>query len=209
MIRNVVRNHAYLPFIILGLFVVLGCSQLSKLRNAESTNTSEPTQAKSEPKEWKTYDLDQTDIKVDLPQAPKNKTPPMPPSYKEIFSAAHIYSYDDKDFGSSMTELVPTGKRKLTLKELADTSMTALKRQMPDLTYTLDTRSDTNTKYNGTFTRNGKSFDVRGCCIYKKDAPARVWAVLTLIPRDNAEAATTAQRIIDSVSFKNSSETCK
>ena len=211
------RNKAVLPLLIVGLLAVLGCSKLSQLANSESnsrTDEPRPTGDISRSfslagKEWSSNELKDTDIKVDLPGTPADKTPPLPPSYKQVFSAMHIYSYDDKDFASSYTEMVPTGKRKFTIKELADTSMAAMKKQLPDLTYTLDVKSDSNAKYNGSFTKNGKSFDVRGCCIYKKDGSARVWAVLTLIPKDNSDAQTAGQRIIDSVSFKNSTEACK
>lgn len=211
------RNKAVLPLLIVGLLAVLGCSKLSQLANSGSnshTDDPRPTGDISRlfslaGKEWSSNELKETDIKVDLPGAPVDKTPPLPPSFKEVFSAMHIYSYDDKDFASSYTEMVPTGKKKFTIKELGDTSMSAMKKQLPDLTYTLDVKSDSKAKYNGSFTKNGKSFDVRGCCVYKKDAPARVWAVLTLIPKDNADAQTAGQRIIDSVSFKNSTEVCK
>lgn len=160
-------------------------------------------------KDWNSYDLDQTDIKVELPGSPKDQSPQMPESYKAVFSAMHIHSYDEKDFASSFTELVPSGKRSFTIKELADTSMIAFKRQRPDLTYTLDIKSEANAKISGEFTRNGKSFDLRGCCIYRKGDPSRVWAVLTLYPKDNADGRNAGQRIIDSVVFKDSTELCK
>ena len=87
--------------------------------------------------------------------------------------------------------------------------MTAFKRQIPDLKYDLDIRSDSNAKYNGTFTKFGKTFDLRGCCIYKKTNPARVWAILTFYPKDNPEAQAAGQRAIDSVVFNGSTEECE
>lgn len=202
-----------LPVIILIFAAVLGCKQISELAN---TNKAKPTPIDDPPriftlagKEWKTYDLAGTDIKIDLPAEPKDQTPPLPASYKSVFSAMHIHSYDEAGFNSSYSELVPTGKRKFTIKELADTSMAALKRQVPDLNYTLDVRSDTNAKYNGTFTRNGKPYEVRGCCIFKTGNDSRVWAVLTLYAKDNADAQTASGRIIDSAVFKGSDEVCK
>jgi len=210
------KKTTLLPFLIVGLAVVLGCSKLAELRNGDSKANNDTKQTGDisktfslAGKEWNTNELKETDIKVELPGTPADKTPPLPPSYKAVFSAMHIFSYDDKDLASSYTEMVPTGVRKWTIKELADTSMTAMKKQLPDLTYTLDVKSESNAKYNGAFTKNGKTYDVRGCCVYKKDGPARVWAVFTLIPKDNADAQTAAQRIIDSVVFKGSAETCK
>jgi hypothetical protein len=202
-----------LPVIILIFAAVLGCKQLTELAN---TNKAKPTPIDDPPrtftlagKEWKTYDLAGTDIKIDLPAEPKDQSPPLPASYKSVFSAMHIHSYDEMGFNSSYSELVPTGKRKFTIKELADTSMAALKRQVPDLNYTLDIRSDTNAKYNGSFTRNSKPYELRGCCIYKMGIDSRVWAVLTLYPKDNADGQTASQRIIESAVFKGSDEVCK
>jgi len=205
------NKAALILVIIIGLIAILGCGQLAKLRN------DEPKIVRDEPskdspligKDWKSFDLKETDIKVDLPGEPKDRTPPMPASYKTVFSAMHIYSYDEKGLDSSYSELVPTGKKTFTIKELAETSMTALKKQIPSLTYDLDIQSDTNAKYNGTFTRNGKTYDVRGCCIYKKTKPSRVWAVMTLAPQDNPDAQQAGQRIINSVVFKDSDEVCK
>ena len=197
------------------LIAVLGCSKLGKFGATNVSN--DPGSLRSDEKrtytesgkEWASFDLDQTDMKVDLPAMAADKTPPMPPSYKEVFSAMHIYAFDDRDFTASFSELAPTGKRKWKIKELADTSMTALKKQLPSLIYTLDVQSETNAKYNGSFTRNGKNFDLIGCCIYKKSDPARVWAVMALYPKDNADARAAGQRIIDSVAFKGASETCR
>jgi hypothetical protein len=86
--------------------------------------------------------------------------------------------------------------------------MASLKRQIPGLTYTLDLKSDTNAKYNGSFSRNGKEFEVKGCCIQQKGANPRVWAVVTIFPKDNADGRTASERIINSAQFKDSSETC-
>jgi hypothetical protein len=208
------NKAALFPFIILGLVTILGCGRLAQQISNDKPKTGNdgPNTFTLDGKEWNSFDLDQSDIKVDLPGQPIDKTPTssqLPPGYKEVFSSMRVHAYDEKDFGSSYTQLVPTGKRNFKIKELADTSMTALKRQAPDLTYTLDIKSETNAKYNGTFTRNGKSFDLRGCCIYKKTNPARVWAVITVYPKDNADARTAGQRIIDSVVFNGSSEECK
>ncbi len=196
--------------IIIGLMVILACRQFTQVGNGGSNVSNDGSRSFTlAGKEWSSYDLDQTDVKADFPGKPKDQSPQMPPNAKEIFSAMRIYAYDDKDFRSSVTELTPTGKRKWNIKDLADTSMTALKKQLPGLTYTLDIKSETNAKYHGAFTDNGKSIELRGCCVYKKADPARVWAVLTLYARDNADAQTTAQRIIDSVVFKGSPEECK
>ncbi|HKP69881.1 MAG TPA: hypothetical protein VJV05_11405 [Pyrinomonadaceae bacterium] len=162
-------------------------------------------------KEWKSFDLDQMDIKVELPGQPSDKTPStsqLPAGWDQVFSSMRIHSYDEADFASSYSQLVPTGKRSFTIKELADTSMTALKKQARDLTYSLDIKSQTNAKYHGEFTRNGKSFQIEGCCIYQK-SPARVWAVVTVFQKDNDDGRTASQRIIDSAKFAGSSEECK
>ncbi len=199
-----------LTVVILGLAVMLGCRQLTQTQTDEPKNGPETSSTFTlAGKEWTTQNLKDTDLTVSLPGNASDKSPQMPPSYKEIFSAMHIYSFDDKDFASSYTELVPTGKRSWQIKDLAETSLAALKRQIPTLTYTIDIKSESNAKYNGSFTRNGKAFDLRGCCIYKKSAPARVWAVLTLYPKDNADAQTAGQKIIDSVVLKDSTESCK
>ena len=208
------NKASLIPFAILAFVAVLGCGRFLQ------TNTNEP---RTEPgrgsneftltgKEWKTIALDQIDITVDLPGQPSDKSPQpsqLPRSYTEIFSSIRVHSYDEKDFGSSYTQLVPTGKRKFEIKELADTSMAAVKKQRRDLTYTLDIQSPTNAKINGTFTHNGKTFELRGCCILKKDNPSRVWEVLTLYPKDNADGRTASQKIIDSAVFTGSSEECK
>jgi hypothetical protein len=213
-----VKNRSALIIVILiGLTAVLACGRFSKLANSGSdTGSDEPKTLDPRAgaftlagKEWTSFELAQTDIKVDLPGRPSDKSPEMPQNARTIFSAMRIHAYDDKDFASSFTELVPTGSRKFEIKYLADTSMAALKKQIRDLTYTLDIRSETNAKYTGSFTRNGKNYDLRGCCVYKKGNPARVWAILTLSPKDNADAQTAGQRIIDSVVFKDSSEECR
>ena len=208
------RKDLSLPFLVLALVTVLGCGRLTdKLTNAEP-KTSEPASSNTftlAGKEWKTFELDQMDIKVDLPGQPSDKSPTeaqLPAGTKEIFTSMRIHAYDDKDFASSYSQLVPTGKRSFTIKEMADTSMIALKKQIRDLNYTLDITSPTNAKYNGTFTRNGKPYEVRGCCISQK-SPARVWAVITLYPKDNADGKTASERIIQSAEFKGSSESCK
>ena len=199
-----------------GLVVVLGCGKLTELANkADDPGKTEGDTSKTftlARKEWTSRELEQTDIKVDLPGAPVDKTPKeslLPPNFKEVFSAMHVWSYDNKDFDTSYSQLVPTGKRKFEIKFLADTSMASLKKQLPDLTYTLDIKSDTNAKYNGAFTKNGKNYDIRGCCVYKKGKDARVWAVLTLAPKFNTDAQTASKRIIESVVFKDSAEECE
>ena len=208
------NKASLIPFVILGLVTVLGCGVLKARITNEEPKADDPASDTFTlaGKEWRSYELDQMDIKVDLPGQPSDKSPQesqLPPGYKEIFSSMRIHAYDEKDFGSSYSQLVPTGKRKFDIKELADTSMAALKRQAPDLNYTLDIKSPSNAKYNGTFTRNGKSFELKGCCIYQKTNPARVWAVITLYPKDNADGLAASQRIIESVVFKGSSEECK
>ncbi|HUR97942.1 MAG TPA: hypothetical protein VMZ26_07740 [Pyrinomonadaceae bacterium] len=209
------KKTPFLPFAIIALVTVVGCGRFRQ----QAGNDSEPKPASDQPsnaftlagKEWKTFVLDQTDISVDLPGQPSDKTPPdsrLPAGTKEVFSSMRIHSYDDKDFASSYTQLVPTGKRKFEIKELADTSMAALKRQAPDLNYTLDTKSPTNAKYDGTFTRNGKNYELKGCCVFQKTNPSRVWAVITLYPKDSADGRTASQRIIESATFKDSTEKC-
>jgi hypothetical protein len=211
------RNKAsLLPFIILGLVTILGCGRFTQQANTSSESTSTLDQPSNTftlaGKEWKTFELDRMDIKVDLPGEPSDKSPQpsqLPAGSQQVFSSMRIYSYDDKDFGSSYTELAPTGKRSFEIKELADTSMAALKRQARDLEYKLDIKSPTNAKYDGTFTRNGKSFELKGCVVHQKANPARVWAVITLYPKDSSDGRTASQRIIESASFKGSSEECE
>ena len=214
-IAGTMRHKASLiPFAIL-LVTILGCGRITeRVSNAVEPKTRDEASNTFTlaGKEWKTVELDQMDIKVDLPGQPADKSPELsqlPSSYTEVFRSMRVHSYDDKDFQSSYTQLVPTGKRKFEIKMLADTSMAAVKKQMRDLTYTLDIQSATNAKIKGTFTRNGKSFELRGCCIYQKTNPARVWEVLTLYPTDNADGRTASQKIIESVLFRGSSEECK
>ena len=202
-----------MPFAILGLVIVLGCGRLTQqiANEAPAIGSDRSDTFTISGKEWKSYDLEKSDIKVELPGEPADKTPSsaqFPPGYKEIFSGMSVHAYDEKEFGSSYSQLEPTGKRSFTIKELADTSMAAFKRQVPDLTYTLDVKSETNAKYNGTFTRNGKSFELKGCCIYQKTKPFRVWAVITVYPKDHADGKTASERIINSAEFKGSSEEC-
>lgn len=214
MRRCTMKNKASLiPFVILGLVTILGCGRLTQQigNDTKTARDNDSTTFTLAGKEWKSFDLDQMDISVDLPGEPKNKTPlpsQLPPGFKEVFNSMRVNAYDEKDFGSSYTQLAPTGKRKFQIKELADTSMGAIKKQAPDLTYTLDIKSDTNAKYYGTFTKNGKSYELKGCCIYQKTNPIRVWAVITVYPKDNPDAQTASQRIIDSATFTGSSETC-
>lgn len=203
-----------IALLILGLVTIIGCGRFTKQANGDpppvAVNESSSSFALAG-KEWRSFDLDGMDITVDLPGQPADKSPQesqLPPGSKEIFSSMRIHAYDDKDFGSSYTQLVPTGKRSFEIKELADTSMAALKRQARDLEYTLDIKSPSNAKYNGTFTRNGKNYELRGCCIFQKTKPSRVWAVITVFPKDNADGRTASERIIDSASFKGSSEEC-
>ncbi len=207
------NKASLLPFAIVVLVAVLGCGRFTR-----QANTSQPKAAQDSAsntftlsdKDWKSFDLDQTDITVELPGEPSDKTPAesqLPAGYKEIFSSMRIHAYDNVDFGSSYTQLVPTGKRAFEIKELADTSMAALKRQARDFKYELDIESPSKAKYDGTFTRNGRSFELKGCCIYQK-SPARVWAVITLYPKENADGRSASERIINSATFAGSSETC-
>lgn len=204
---------ALIAVAILGLAAVLGCGRLTeRSTNEEPRVLNEKSNSFSLiGKEWRSFDLDGMDITVDLPGPPIDKTPApsqFPPGYKEVFDSMRVHAYDEKDFGSSYTQLVPTGKRKFQIKELADTSMAALRRQARDLTYTLDITSETKAKYNGTFTRNGKKFELKGCCIYQKTNPLRVWAIITLYPENSADGRTASQRIIDSAVFRGSTEKC-
>lgn len=207
------NKAALIPFIIVGLTVTLTCKRWTQVGTDAANDqpkTLDPRAASFTltGKEWSRFDLDGSDIDVELPGAPSDNSPEMPESYKSVFSAISIHAYDSEDFASSFSEPAPTGKRKFEIKDLADKSMTALKNQIRDLKYTLDVRSETNALYNGTFTRNGKSYELKGCCVYKGSKPARVWAVLTLIPKDNADAQTAAQRIMESVVFEDSVEKC-
>jgi hypothetical protein len=197
--------------ILIGLFVTLTCKRFATTGNENSSNARVNTSRAftAEGKDWRSFDLKDTDMKVDFPGTPADKSPQLPAAYKTVFSAARLYAYDDEDFQSSATELVPNSTRNFSIKILADTSMAAIKRQMPNLTYSLDIRSDTNAKISGSYSRNGKTYDVRGCCVFKKTKPARVWEVLALFPSDNADAQSAGQRIIESAVFKESSETCK
>lgn len=207
-----------LAFIVVSsllLVVVLGCSQISELANKAANTGDGPKTGKLESgsftltgKEWSSYPLDDTDVTVDLPGKPSDKTPPLPPSYRTVFSAMNIRAFDEKDFQSSVTELVPTGTRKFKIKELAETNIAAMKKQIPNLVDNIEIRSDTNAKLSGTFSKNGKNYELRGCCIYKKTSPQRVWAVLTLFPKENGDAQTASERIINSAVFKDSTEKC-
>jgi hypothetical protein len=208
------KNKAsVISLIVIGLFVVLGCGRLTQQITNEApaigSDRSDPFTLSG--KEWKTHELPRSDIKVELPGEPSDKTPPssqFPPGYKEVFSGMSVHAYDEKEFGSSYSQLEPTGKRSFTIKELADTSMAALKRQASDLKYTLDITSDSKAKYDGTFTRNGKSFELKGCCIYQKTKPFRVWAVITVYPKDHADGKAASERIINSASFAGSTAKC-
>ncbi len=203
-----------IPFLVLGFVAILGCGQLTKQVKENLPKASEESSPNFSlaGKEWKTFELDSMDISVELPGQPNDKTPTaaqLPPGTKEVFNAMKIHAYDEKDFGSSYTQLEPTGKRKFQIKELADTSMAALKKQARDLKYSLDIKSDSNAKYDGTFTRNEKAFELKGCLIYQKTKPERVWSVITVYPKDNADGQTASRRIINSVVFKGSSEGCQ
>lgn len=217
--RTVKKNKTgFFLAVLFGLIAILACRPGAKVENSgESSSANDAKGPRGDVsktytdagKTWITYDLEKSDIKIELPGKPADKTPPLPPGYTEVFSAMNIQAYDDNDLSIGATELSPAGKRKWNIKELADTSMMATKRQLPDLKYTLDITSDSKAKYNGTFTKGGKSFELRGCCIYKKEDPRRVWAVLALYAKDNADAQRAAQRAIDSVVFENSSEECE
>lgn len=210
------NKTAVLALIILMMVSVLGCNRLSefvnnRIQTDDTTNTgkSDSGTFTLNAKEWSSYSLENMDVTIELPGKPSDKTPPLPPSYRAIFSAMNIQAFDEKDFQSSVTQLVPTGARKFKIKELADTNMAAVKRQIPDLVYSVDITSEANAKLNGSFTKNGKNYELRGCCIYKKSKPERVWAVLTLFPKDNADGQTASLRMINSVTFKDSAEECK
>lgn len=189
--------------------VVLGCKQLGTKSGA---NDEPPKQPVTLVNDWKSYDLEGTDISMEFPGVPVDHSPAdtqIPAGVKNAFSSMKIYSYDSSIFSTSATELAPVGKRSFDIKFLADTSMSSLKRQLPDLQYTLDVESPTKARYNGSFSRGGKSYELRGCCVYKKADPARVWAILTLYQTDVADASQASQRVIDSVTFKGATESCK
>ncbi|MFN0139405.1 MAG: hypothetical protein ACKVQW_04870 [Pyrinomonadaceae bacterium] len=210
------KNKAALVFAVVALGAVLGCGRLSELTNkALKTDDTKTAGLPGDGsftlagKEWSSYPLENTDVTIDLPGKPNDKTPPLPPSYRAIFSAMNIHAFDEKDFQSSVSQLSPTGARKFTIKELAETSLAAVKKQIPKLTYEVEVRSETNAKLIGSFTRNGAEYHVRGCVVYKKPKPERVWAVLTIFPKDNADAQTASTRMINSVVFKESTERCQ
>ena len=219
---DTMKNKASLtPFLILGLVTVLGCGRLTQEASNErpGTGTDGPNAGDVRSneftlagKEWKSLHLDKADIKVDLPGHPIDKSPQpsqLPPGTAEVFRSMRIYAYDEKDFASSYSQLVPTGGRAFEIKELADTSMGALRKQAPDLSYTLDVKSPANAKYNGTFTRNGKAYELKGCVIYQRGNPTSVWSVITVYPTDSADGREASRRIIQSVVFKDSPEDCK
>lgn len=203
-------NKATLILIIMvGMIAALACKQAGEISNGVSKSLDERSDTfTSAGKDWSSQKLVGTDVTIELPGVPKDMNPPMPPNAGSVFTDINLFVLEDKDFTTVVTELQPTGKQKLPIKMLADTSMSSLKRQIRDLTYTVDVLSDTKAKYNGTFTRDGKSFELRGCCIYKKAKPERVWAILTLYPKDNAEAQQAGQRAIDSAAFSDSIEEC-
>lgn len=208
------RNQTTLfTLAIISIFLVLGCGQLTqKITNeAAKVETEKSGSFSLAGKEWKRVELANSDISVELPGQTADKTPSdsqLPPGSKDVFSGMKIHAYDEKEFGSSYSQLEPTGKRKFTIKELADTSMAALKRQARDLNYSLDVTSESKAKLSGTFTRNGLNYELRGCCIYKKTKPERVWAVITVFPKDSADGRTASERIINSATFAGSTETC-
>lgn len=209
--------------LILAISIVVGfglaCSRFSQMvNNAASNSGNSNTQSPKigtfslADKAWNTYDLENTDIKIDLPAKPSDKSPTdaqLPPSYKEFFSGIHVHALDYVDFSVGSSELVPTKKRKFTLKELADTAMTAMKRQLPDLKYNVDIKSDSNAKYTGTFTKGPRNFELRGCAVYKKSDPARMWAIIAFYDKTNEDARTAAERSTKSVIFKDSAEKCE
>jgi len=194
--------------IIFGLLAISACRQQPQPAN-NAPSPRDETSYKETGKEWRSFALEETDIKVDLPGAPADRSAQVPIDYRNAFNTWHLYAYDDKDLSVAVLELVPNGKRIWQMKDLPEVCMTALKRGARGLNFTSDIKSETNAKYNGTFTRNGKIFDVRGCCVYKKGRDQRAWAVMTSSPQDNEDARSAAQRAIDSIVFKGSSEKCK
>ncbi len=99
---------------MLGFVAVLGCGQIrDRLADIGSAADNSPKAADKgsrdfslEGKEWKTFELDAMDIKVDLPGGPVDKTPSaaqMPRGINQVFSAMKIKAYDQKV--SNLTEL--------------------------------------------------------------------------------------------------------
>ncbi|HMT08684.1 MAG TPA: hypothetical protein PKA82_11825 [Pyrinomonadaceae bacterium] len=187
--------------VFLCLASALACSKFTELaKNAANSVEKETKDSPKLPsggpftlegKDWKFYDISGTDIKIELPGEPKDKSPKpeqLPPGYKEIFSAMHISALDDGGFSVAASQLDPTGKR--------------------NLKNTLDTSSDTKAKYTGSFTKNGKDYEVGGCCLYKKTDPSRVWAIITIVPNGNADARTAADRALKNVTFSGGTDTC-
>ncbi|MFZ1700329.1 MAG: hypothetical protein WBO10_08280 [Pyrinomonadaceae bacterium] len=209
-----IKNKVNLLLIILILLIpVLACQQIANVgKEVSNAGSDEPTTNSDKPKEWKIYGLDGTDISLELPGEPSDKSPQpeqLPASYKAIFSSMRIYALDKPTFSVSATELAPTDKRKWQIKDLADTSMAAMKRQLPGLNYTLDISSETKAIYSGSFSKNGKDYELRGCCIYKKNDTARVWAIISFYQKGSEEAKSSVERAIDSVAFNGTSEVCK
>ncbi|MBV9214792.1 MAG: hypothetical protein JO053_01340 [Acidobacteria bacterium] len=199
------KGAAYAAAVSL-FFAVIGCSKLTELANKASNSNTQPQAGKT----WVSYDLASTDMHAELPGPPKDESPALPEAYKAFYTAMHIYAYDAKDFQSSFTELVSTGKKKFEIKTLADTSMTVMKKQLTDLDSTVDVRSPTNAHVSGSFTKGGKNLELTGCVVYKKGAnPEKVWSIFALYPKDSPDLKTQAERIVASASFKDSTESCK
>lgn len=213
------KNKAALIAAVLVVFAVLGCGQLSEKLTGKKTSSNSPSSGPMpssgefslDGKDWSRHELAKTDIAIELPGEPKDELSDpskIPAGTKAVFSSMSLYSFDQGEFRSSYTQLTPANKLNVPIKQLADTSMTSLKRQIPGLTYTLDLKSESNAKYNGSFKRNGKDFEIKGCCIQQKGSNPRVWAIITIFPKDNADGRTASERIINSAKFTGSSETC-
>ncbi len=214
-------NRINLILLVVLCFVfALACNKFTELvknaSNSTETKNTEKTKLPAtefslEGREWKFYDIKGTDISIEMPGEPIDRSPrpdQIPPSYKEVFSGLHVSALDDRGLSIAAMQLDPTGKRKFKIKELADKSMQAMKRQLPNLKYELEVVSETKAKYTGSFSKNGQEHIVRGCCLYKKSDPSRVWAIITYYYKENADAATAAQQAIDGAKFAGGTDSC-
>lgn len=143
------KNRAAILAAVVVIFSVLGCGQLSEKLGGKKSSSSSPSSGPMpssgefslDGKDWKRHELAKTDIAIDLPGEPKDELSDpskIPAGTRAVFSSMSLYSFDDGEFRSSYTQLTPAKKANVPIKQLADTSMASLKRQIPGLTYTLD-----------------------------------------------------------------------
>ena len=106
------RPNATLTVIVC-IISALACSKFTEMaKNTANTASPElPTTASNdfsvEGKEWKFHDIAGTDIKLELPGEPKDKSPSpaeIPPSYRSIFSSMQISALDDHGFSVAASQ---------------------------------------------------------------------------------------------------------